>query len=97
MDSISIQYSFYVQISFLLELIAIIERQIASGDYHSPDEVIAAALLRLEDLNLDLETDAENERRWQKFQQTGQSVSHATVGDWVNQLGTANREKRDLI
>jgi Arc/MetJ-type ribon-helix-helix transcriptional regulator len=86
-----------MQIFLLPELIAIIERQIAFGNYHSPDEVIAAALLGLEEPNLDLETDSENERRWQKFQQTGQSVSHATVGDWVNQLGTENREKRDLI
>jgi Arc/MetJ-type ribon-helix-helix transcriptional regulator len=81
-----------MEISLPPELTAIIERRIASGDYHSPDEVIAAALLQLDDLDIDLETeiDAENERRWQKFQQTGQAVSHATVGSWVNQLDTAN-------
>jgi Arc/MetJ-type ribon-helix-helix transcriptional regulator len=81
-----------MEISLPPELTAIIERQMASGDYHSPDEVIAAALLQLDDLDIELETeiDAENDRRWQKFQQTGQSISHATVGDWVNQLGTTN-------
>jgi Arc/MetJ-type ribon-helix-helix transcriptional regulator len=81
-----------MEISLPPELTAIIERQMASGDYRSPDEVIAAALLQLDDLDIELETeiDAENDRRWQKFQQTGQSVSHATVGDWVNQLGTTN-------
>lgn len=82
-----------MQISLTPELAAIVERQIASGAYSNPDEVIAAALLQFDDaINLELEAqiDEENERRWQKFKETGDAIAHEKVREWVYSLGTDN-------
>jgi putative addiction module CopG family antidote len=50
-----------MEITLSPELTAMIERQIASGDYHSPDEVIAAALLQLEVRDIEIEAERERE------------------------------------
>ncbi len=77
-----------MDISLPAELTAIIEHHMATGGYHSPEEVVIAALQQLDayDDALEREIDAENERRWQNFQQTQRSVSHAAIGAWVDQL-----------
>ena len=80
-----------MQISLTPELTAIIERQIASGAYGSPDEVVAAALLQFDeqiDPALEVQVEEENDSRWQKFQKTGRVVSHAKVREWAYSLNT---------
>ena len=81
-----------MQISLTPELTAIIERQLASGAYGSPDEVIAAALLQFDELvdpALETQVEEENDRRWQKFQATGHAISHQRVREWAYSLNTA--------
>lgn len=80
-----------MQISLTPELTAIIERQLASGAYGSPDEVVAAALLQFDELinpALEAQVEEENDRRWQKFQATGHAVSHEKVKEWAYSLNT---------
>ncbi|KAM3101077.1 type II toxin-antitoxin system ParD family antitoxin [Phormidesmis sp. 146-12] len=82
-----------MQISLTPELTAIIERQLASGAYGSPNEVVAAALLQFDELidpALEAQVDEENDRRWQKFQKTGHAVSHQNVREWAYSLSTDN-------
>jgi putative addiction module CopG family antidote len=82
-----------MQISLTPELTAIIERQLASGAYGSPDEVVAAALLQFDeriDPALEAQVEEENDRRWQKFQETGHAVSHEKVREWAYSLNTDN-------
>lgn len=79
-----------MEISLTPELSAIVEQQIASGAYSTPEEVIAAALVQLNDGIEEVETgvEAENERRWQRFQQTGHTIAHERVREWVDSLGS---------
>lgn len=82
-----------MQISLTPELTAIVERQIASGAYGSPDEVVAAALLQFEELMdpvLEAQIEEEDERRWQKFKETDHAISHAKVREWAYSLNTDN-------
>nr|RNJ67959.1 MAG: hypothetical protein EDM05_17820 [Leptolyngbya sp. IPPAS B-1204] len=82
-----------MQISLSSELATIVEQQIASGAYNSPEEVITAALLQLTDgVDPDQEEqiEAENRRRWQKFKQMGRVIPHQVVAEWVYSLGTDN-------
>jgi putative addiction module CopG family antidote len=82
-----------MQISLTPELTAIIERQLASGGYGSPDEVVAAALLQFDeriDPALEAQVEEENDRRWQKFQETGYAISHYKVREWAYSLNTDN-------
>lgn len=82
-----------MQISLTPELTAIIERQLASGAYGSPDEVVAAALLQFDELidpALEAQIEEENDRRWQKFQETGHAISHQKAREWAYSLNTDN-------
>lgn len=82
-----------MQIFLTPELTAIIERQIASGAYGSPDEVVSAALLQFDELvdpALEAQIEEENERRWQKFKETDHAISHEKLREWAYSLNTDN-------
>jgi len=74
-----------MQILLSPELAEIVEQQIASGAYSSPEAVIAAALLQFnpDALAVEAEVEAENERRWQRFKQSGHTIDHSVVKNWV--------------
>ncbi|MFM7423870.1 MAG: hypothetical protein ACKO7W_02505 [Elainella sp.] len=79
-----------MQILLSPELARIVEQNIASGAYSSPEAVIAAALLLLNEAESEPEAEAENQRRWQNFQVSGRIISHDTVKIWVHSLSTDN-------
>lgn len=78
-----------MQILLPSKLAKIVEQNIASGAYSSPEAVIAAALVLLNEAGLEeAEAEADNQRRWQNFQESGRAISHDVVKDWVNSLST---------
>lgn len=82
-----------MQISLTPELAAIVERQIASGAYGNPDEVVVEALLQFDkptNPGLEAQIEEENDRRWQNFQETGHAISHKALREWAYSLNTDN-------
>jgi putative addiction module CopG family antidote len=78
-----------MSISLTPEQAQFIETQIATGRYHTIEEVLAAALRSLAGQDdLDALTREEDLQRLQNYRDTGKGIPHDQVALWLSSIGT---------